>query len=66
MRFKALYAQYTQAPQVMRRRLYLETIDKVLKNAGKVYVVEKGQTSPLPLLNLGAPGAPPPGPQPAR
>jgi len=51
-RFKAIYSEYKQAPEVTRQRLYLEMIDKVMANIGKVYIVEKGQPLPLPLLNL--------------
>lgn len=52
-RFKAIYGEYKEAREVTRRRLYLEMIDQVMSSAGKVYIVEEGQPSPLPLLNLG-------------
>ena len=51
-RFKAIQEEYRQAPEVTRRRLYIETIDKVLSQVQKVYVVEEGQFMPIPLLNL--------------
>ena len=51
-RFKAIYQEYRNAPEVTRRRLYLEMIDDVLPALGKVYVVEEGVTQPLALLNL--------------
>jgi membrane protease subunit HflK len=51
-RFTAILAEYQNAPEVTRRRLYLEMIDKVLPSVGQVYVVEEGQASPIPLLNL--------------
>ena len=53
-RFKAIYKEYRQAPQVTRQRLYLETIDTIMPKVGKVYVIDKNQTTPIPLLNLGA------------
>ncbi len=57
-RFKALAAEYRRAPDVTRRRLYLETMDTVLPKAAQVLVVEPGGSSPLPLLNLdGRPSA---------
>lgn len=56
-RFTAILEQYRYAPELNRRRLYLEMIDKVLPRLGRIYVVEEGQTAPLPLLNLGD-GAP--------
>ncbi len=51
-RFTAIRNEYAKAPTVTRRRLYLEMIDKVLPQVGRVYVVEEGQVGPLPLLNL--------------
>jgi membrane protease subunit HflK len=51
-RFKALAAEYRRAPDVTRRRLYLETMDTVLPKAAQVLVVEPGSSAPLPLLNL--------------
>ncbi|MFT4901467.1 MAG: membrane protease subunit HflK [Lentimonas sp.] len=53
-RFTAIYEAYLNAPQVTRERMYLEMIDKVLPKAGKIYIMEKGQNAPLPLLNIGS------------
>lgn len=53
-RFKAILAEYETAPEVTRRRLYLEMIDEVLPRLGSIYIVEEGQMQPIPLLNLGA------------
>ncbi len=52
-RFSAILEEYASAPEVTRRRLYLETMTEVLPTVGSVYVVQEGQ--PLPLLNLGTP-----------
>lgn len=52
-RFTAILEQYLRVPEVTRRRLYLEMIDDVLPKVGRIYVVEEGQMSPIPLLNLG-------------
>jgi modulator of FtsH protease HflK len=51
-RFSAILDEYRQSPDVTRRRLYLEMIDDVLPRLGKIYVLEEGQMSPIPLLNL--------------
>tara|TARA_R110002095_G_scaffold198293_1_gene177685 strand:- start:1398 stop:2405 length:1008 start_codon:yes stop_codon:yes gene_type:complete len=51
-RFKAILKEYKIAPEVTRRRMYLETLDKVLPSLGKIYVIEPGGQSPIPLLNL--------------
>ncbi len=56
-RFSAILEEYQDAPEVTRRRLYLEMIDDVLPSLGHVYVVEEGATQPIPLLNLGAGGS---------
>ena len=51
-RFAAVYEAYRQAPEVTRRRLYLETMQRVLpKVGGKVFLAE-GATGVLPLLSL--------------
>jgi len=56
-RFTAILREYQNAPDVTRRRLYLEMIDKLMPRIGKLYVVEHGQQAPLPLLDLNAAGA---------
>ncbi len=53
-RFSSILAEYRNAPEVTRRRLYLEMIDQVLPKAGQVYILQEGNSSPLPLLNLGS------------
>src|SRR3569623_1717165 len=44
-RFISIYNQYAKAPDVTRRRLYLETMEQVLGGANKV-VVEPGAAGP--------------------
>lgn len=51
-RFDAILAEYRNAPDVTRRRLFLEMIDDVLPSLGRVLVVEEGTASPIPLLNM--------------
>lgn len=41
-RFVSVYDEYAKAPDVTRRRLYLETMENVLRNSNKV-IVEQGQ-----------------------
>jgi membrane protease subunit HflK len=51
-RFLALYKEYKQAPDITRKRLYLECMQEVLpKLKGKVVIDEEAR-SVLPLLNL--------------
>lgn len=51
-RFTAVLAEYRAVPEVTRSRLYLEALDTALPRIGSVLVVQEGQISPLPLLNL--------------
>jgi membrane protease subunit HflK len=51
-RFDALYEEYRKAPEVTRKRIYLETMSKVLPKAGKKVVVDEKVRGLLPLLNL--------------
>jgi membrane protease subunit HflK len=52
-RFGAILAEYKQAPEVTRRRMYLEMVNENLPKAGQVLVVQDGQQGPLPLLDVG-------------
>jgi membrane protease subunit HflK len=52
-RFTSIFEAYRDAPEVTRQRMYLEMIDDVLPNAGKIFIMDENQTAPLPLLNLG-------------
>ncbi|MBU2490033.1 MAG: FtsH protease activity modulator HflK [Proteobacteria bacterium] len=52
-RFLALYEEYTKAPDVTRRRLYLETLRDVLPNLGDKYILDEDQKNFLPLLQMG-------------
>lgn len=51
-RFRSIIAEYRQAPEVTRTRMFLETIDEVIPKVGSIVVVESGGGSPLPLLRL--------------
>ena len=51
-RFNAVYAEYSKAPDVTRRRLYLETLDKIFSNTDKVIFIDKNVKNFLPLKNL--------------
>lgn len=51
--FNALLTEYVQAPEVTRRRLYLETMAEVLPQAGRKVIVSGDLSGVLPLLDLG-------------
>lgn len=55
-RFSALLTEYKQAPAVTRQRLYIETMEQVLGQVDRVFVLEGKANAPLPLLNLDMPG----------
>jgi len=51
-RFAAVEAAYRAAPDVTRRRLYLETMQRILPAVGRKVFVAEGTTGVLPLLSL--------------
>lgn len=51
-RFSAILAEYQAAPEVTRRRMYLETLSTILPEIGSVLVIQEGHSAPLPLLHL--------------
>jgi membrane protease subunit HflK len=51
-RFSALLTEYTKAPEVTRRRIYVETMQAVLPDIRSKIVVDDQTRSILPLLNL--------------
>ncbi|MDC2887978.1 FtsH protease activity modulator HflK [Psychrosphaera algicola] len=52
LRFNALFKEYLNAPEVTRRRLYLETMQKVLPKIDNKIIIDTKVKSVLPLLNL--------------
>jgi len=54
-RFRALLEQYEKAPEVTRRRLYLETMMEVLPRLGGKIILDESASQFLPLMNLPAP-----------
>jgi membrane protease subunit HflK len=52
VRFNAIVAQYLNAKEVTRRRMYLEAMQDILPNVDHVYVMEKGGQGVLPFLDL--------------
>lgn len=55
-RFLITWEQYKTAPDVTRRRMYLETMSKVLPKVDKKYIIDPQQKSILPLLQLSQEG----------
>jgi modulator of FtsH protease HflK len=51
-RFRDILAEYRNAKDVTRTRMYLETMKSILPGVESVYVIDQDQQSPLPLLNI--------------
>jgi membrane protease subunit HflK len=51
-RFTALLAEYIKAPEVTRRRIYIETLQDVMPGIRSKIVIDEQSRSILPLLNL--------------
>lgn len=56
-RFNALLREYTQAPEVTARRLYLETMSEQLPRLEKKYILDSSAGQVLKLLDLKKPEA---------
>jgi membrane protease subunit HflK len=51
-RFLALYTEHRKAPEVTRKRLYLETLEQVLPKLDEIYIMDQSGVGALPLLPL--------------
>ncbi len=51
-RFNALYNEYIKAPEVTKRRLYLETMASVLPKLGNTIITDEKGGNVLPLLQM--------------
>ncbi len=51
-RFLALLAEYRKAPDVTRRRIYLETLEEVLPRLEEIYIMDEEGGGLLPLLPM--------------
>ncbi len=55
-RFDSVYEEYRKAPDVTRKRIYLETMGALLPQLGKKVIVDDKARGVLPLLQLGGTG----------
>ena len=51
-RFTALYNEFVKAPEVTKRRIYLETMTKVIPEIGNVVITDQEGNNVLPLLQM--------------
>jgi len=56
-RFLAALAEYKKAPEITKKRYYLETLMEVLPRTKAKFIIDSAQRSILPLLNLQKGGA---------
>jgi membrane protease subunit HflK len=54
-RFEALVTEYRKAPEVTRKRMYLETMTTLLPRLGQKVILDEKARGVLPLLQLGGP-----------
>lgn len=52
-RFKDLLREYAKAPEVTKKRLYLERMEQVLPEIKELYIIDSDQSGVMPLLPLG-------------
>lgn len=55
-RFIALLTEYHKAPEVTRKRIYIETLEQVLPELDQTYIMDQENGGLLPLLQLGTSG----------
>ncbi|MDZ7683078.1 MAG: FtsH protease activity modulator HflK [Fodinibius sp.] len=51
-RFNQLYREYVKAPEVTKRRIYLETLEDILPKIGNKIVTDQNGNNVLPLLQM--------------
>lgn len=54
VRFNTLFEEYVKAPDVTKKRLYLETMQRIMPKIGSKVIVDEQGNNVLPLLQLGA------------
>ena len=54
--FLAVYEEYKKAEDVTRRRLYLETMAKIMPACERVFIIDTEVKGLLPVLGLGESG----------
>ncbi|MFH1878545.1 MAG: FtsH protease activity modulator HflK [Candidatus Omnitrophota bacterium] len=55
-RFVFTWQEYTKAPEITKKRLYLETMSEILPATEKKIIVDPEQKTILPLMNIGEKG----------
>jgi len=51
-RFISVYEEFIKSPEVTKKRLYLETLERIMPKAGNKIIVDEKSNNVLPLLNI--------------
>lgn len=51
-RFNSLYSEYIKAPEITKKRMYLETMTKILPKIGNKVIMDEKARNVLPLLQM--------------
>ncbi len=51
-RFNAMYKEYIKAKEITKKRLYIESMESLLKDINKIYIVDEEQKGLLPFVNF--------------
>jgi len=51
-RFNELYKEYVKAPEVTKRRIYLETMETIIPSLGQKIITDQNGNNVLPLLQM--------------
>jgi modulator of FtsH protease HflK len=51
-RFVSIYKEYKKAPDVTRKRMYLETMERIMRDSDKIIVDDKSISKVVPYLRL--------------
>jgi len=52
-RFELILAKYKEEKDITKKRMYLETMEEILRNADKIIITNKNSMKLLPIINLG-------------
>lgn len=51
--FNSLYTEYIKAPQITKKRMYLETMTEIYPKLNNIYVIDEDQKNLVPLMQMG-------------
>jgi modulator of FtsH protease HflK len=54
-RFLSIYEEYRKAPEVTRKRMYLETMERIMQGTDKIVIDNRFGRGVVPMLSVGSP-----------